>query len=317
MPSDASFSSTRPRPRITILLCTRNGARYLEAQLQSYLDQDHTDWDLWVSDDGSQDDTVTILDRFAAAQAGRHRVRRIAGPGQGVAANYLSALCHPDFPTGPVALSDQDDVWHSTRLARALDHLAPCAGPALYGAQYAYVDAGLHPLGRSSAPTRTPSFGNALVQNIVSGHTATLNAAALALVRRAGVPQGVPYHDWWLYQLITGAGGTVVIDPQEVLLYRQHGLNAMGGHRGPRATLQRMGQVLGRTYGDWLAANRRALMDRDALLSPAARDTLETLHTSPIRAGPARMRVLARAGLRRTGHAGQTALMLAAFLGRV
>ena len=42
---------------VRILLATYNGGPYLDAQLQSYLDQDHQDWGLWVSDDHSTDDT--------------------------------------------------------------------------------------------------------------------------------------------------------------------------------------------------------------------------------------------------------------------
>ena len=304
-------------PRITILLCTRNGAAHLGDQLNSYLAQDHRHWDLWVSDDGSDDDTRAIITAFAQAHATHHGVRLISGPQQGLAANYIGALCHPDFPPGPVALSDQDDVWHPNKLTRALDHLDGCDGPALYGAQYTYADAQLRPLGDASAPTLPPSFGNALVQNIVSGHTATLNGAGLALVRRAGVPAGIPYHDWWLYQLITGAGGQVVIDPATVLLYRQHGANAMGGHRGARATWARLRQVLGRTYGGWLAANRQALAQCGDVLSPQARATLDMMQTAGVRGGPGRVRLFNRAGLRRAGRVGHAALALAAFLGRV
>ena len=318
-PTPAPTPAPTPRPtdtRITILLCTRNGAAHLPAQLASYAAQDHAGWDLWVSDDGSTDDTRALVTAFGQARAGRNTVRLIAGPQQGLAANYITALCHPDFPAGPVALSDQDDVWHPEKLRRALDGLAPHAGAALYGAQYTYADADLHPAGTSTAPGLPPGFGNALVQNIVSGHTATLNPAALALVRRAGVPTGVPYHDWWLYQLITGAGGQVVIDDHAVLLYRQHGDNAMGAHRGARATWIRLRQLVDGTYGGWMAANRRALRDRAAtLLTPAARATLDLVDSAPTR-GPARMRRLARAGLRRGGRVGQMALMLAALLGR-
>lgn len=307
-----------PAARITILLCTRNAGRYLADQLASFLDQDHSAWDLWVSDDGSQDDSVARIDRFARDHADRHHVRRIAGPRNGLAANYLSALCHPDFPPGPVALSDQDDVWQADKLTRALDHLGPCTGPALYGAQYTYTDAALRPMGTSTAPPLPPGFGNALVQNIVSGHTATLNAAGLALVRRAGVPHGITYHDWWLYQLISGAGGQVVIDDRAVLLYRQHGANAMGGHHGMRAGWTRLRQVLNGTYGAWMHAHRTALRAQADLLGPDARTTLDMLEaaTAP-RRGRARMRLLKDAGLHRAGRAGQAALMSAAFLGRV
>lgn len=305
--------------RVTILLGTRNGGAHLQAQLDSYLAQTYTHWDLWVSDDGSDDDTLAIIDRFAATQSKRHRVHRIAGPKRGLAENYLTALCHPDFPIGPIALSDQDDVWHPDKLSRAVDGLNTAKGPALYCAQYHYADSDMSPLGRSHAPALPPSFGNALVQNIASGHTATLNSEALALVRRAGVPKNIPYHDWWLYQLITGAGGQVVVDDTPVLLYRQHGANAMGAHKGLRATCVRLLQLMNGTYGGWMIANRRALRDQAyELLTPAARLALSNLDAQGTsKNGPSRVRLLSQAGLRRNGRVGQIALILAALLGRV
>ena len=46
---------------ITILMSTYNGARYIEAQLDSILAQDMPDWRLVVRDDGSTDGTTDIL----------------------------------------------------------------------------------------------------------------------------------------------------------------------------------------------------------------------------------------------------------------
>ena len=108
--SAASAPALSSGPPVRILLATWNGARYLQAQLDSYLAQDHDNWALWVSDDLSTDGTWEILQAFAA----RHPEREIVlkrGPGRGSAANFLSLLCDPELPVGPVALSDQDDVW--------------------------------------------------------------------------------------------------------------------------------------------------------------------------------------------------------------
>jgi glycosyltransferase involved in cell wall biosynthesis len=57
----ASFGSAQ----IAILMCTKNGAAFLSEQLQSIADQTHTNWTLYVSDDGSTDDTKKILQQFA------------------------------------------------------------------------------------------------------------------------------------------------------------------------------------------------------------------------------------------------------------
>lgn len=306
--------------RVTIALCTYNGAAHLEAQLASYVAQTHANWDLWASDDGSDDATRALLAQFARTHGAGRDIRIIDGPRTGVAANFISLLCHPDFPDQPCALSDQDDVWLPEKLALGMTAIADQKA-TLYGAQSIHTDANLSPIGHSLGGGTTsfqslPSFGNAVVQNIVSGHSTMLNAAALALVRAAGVPQGIPYHDWWLYQLISGAGGRVVIRPDAVLFYRQHGANAMGSHQGLRANLTRMAQVFGSTYGCWIAANTAALHAVQHLLTPAAHATLAALHKAPPRVGPERLRVVRRHGITRQGRAGTALLYLAVLLGR-
>ncbi|MBH1973926.1 MAG: glycosyltransferase [Rhodobacteraceae bacterium] len=313
-------STARPqRPRITILLCTYNGAAHLAEQLQSYLAQDHADWDLWVSDDGSTDATGAILEAFRRAhgQDRQHEVRLLNGPQRGVAANFLSLLCHPELPPGPVALSDQDDVWMPQKLSRALDALRQCSAVALYGGQSLHTDADLRVIGASRPPRLPPSFRNALVQNIVSGHSATLSAGALELVRRAGPPDGIPYQDWWLYQLISGAGGDVVIDTAPVLYYRQHGSNALGAHQGARAMLGRLAMVLRREYGDWISANLAALQKVEPLLSQENQRVLTAMLADRQRIGPVRAARFARLGLHRQGWLTTGVLYVAAALGRV
>ena len=314
----APAPTSAPAPaRITILLCTRNGAAHLSRQLASYLAQDDDAWDLWAFDDGSDDGTRDILRGFARDHGGDRAIRIGHGPQKGLAANFLSGLCHPDLPAGPVALSDQDDVWLPRKLGRARAMLAAAlpGAPALYGAQCLRTRADLTPLTPSPAPVRPPAFANALVQNVVRGNTAVLSAAALDLVRRAGVPDGVPYHDWWLYQLVSGAGGPVIVDDAVVTLYRQHGGNAMGAHKGLIPALTRGKQLLDGTYGGWLAAGWTALRARAALLTPEARALLEDLMDS--RPGPARAAALRRGGVHRQGAAGQAVLMTLARLGRI
>lgn len=301
-------------PRVTIVMASHNGAAHIAAQLDSIAAQDHADWALWVSDDGSGDDTRAIVQRFARAHPG-HDIRLLEGPCLGAAANFLSLLCHPDLPAGFTAISDQDDLWYPGKLRAALGALAGQDGPAVYSAQSRHVDDEGRPIGASRLHRGAPSFGNALVQNRVAGHCAVLTPAALALVR-AGGPVTVPFHDWWLYQLITGAGGRVVVSPQVVLDYRQHAGNVLGGNRRRWAALMRAAMVMGPTFGAWMAANRAALETVSPLLTPQARALLQALDSAP-RAGPGRARAFGRLGITRDRPEATTLLRVAAFLGRI
>jgi glycosyltransferase involved in cell wall biosynthesis len=290
-------------------MCTRNGAPWLAAQLQSFLDQTHDAWSLWISDDGSTDDTRAVLDTFARANPGRID-RIVSGPGQGSAMNYIHLLCHPGLPPGPVALSDQDDVWLPGKLARAMAVLGADDTPRAWGARW-FVTTETLENPRPSAPCpHGPSFGNALVQNVLSGHSVTLNAAALALVRRAGVQQ-VAHHDWWLYQLLAGAGAQITLDAAPALYYRQHGHNAQGANRGRVALASRMAKVRTGEFAAWSALHRAALSRNADLLTPGARALLLAFEAAPPR-GLARLRAFRQMGLVRQTRATTAALYLMA-----
>ena len=50
---------------VTILLATLNGEDYLKAQLESIAAQTYENWQLVVGDDGSTDDTISIIEEFS------------------------------------------------------------------------------------------------------------------------------------------------------------------------------------------------------------------------------------------------------------
>ena len=267
---------------VMILLCTHNGAAFLQEQLASFLAQDHDDWSLWVSDDHSHDDTLTILERFRDDHPERN-IHLFQGPGRGLAANYLSLLCQSAMPVGYVAMSDQDDIWLPDRLSRAVREIQKAARgsaedkPVLYGSRTRLVDAGLTPIGTSRPVTRAPSFGNALVQNVMAGNTLAMNPAAMALARNAGADTQVPYHDWWLYLLLSGADARLVFDDRPSVLYRQHNSNSLGTNRSFKGKLRRLRMVRNAEYRDWINQNLAALTQHENLLTERHRHQATTL----------------------------------------
>jgi len=103
--------------RISIVLCTYNGAKYLEEQLDSLIQQSMS-WDeLIIIDDASTDGTVEILTQF---ESNHKNVRLFIKPkNKGVTHRYEEgiriAACDYIF------LCDQDDVWEEKKLERMID----------------------------------------------------------------------------------------------------------------------------------------------------------------------------------------------------
>ena len=300
---------------VTVLLALHQGEAHLGAQLASIAAQEGGAPALLISDDGSSDGGPEI--------ARRHGARLIEGPRRGAAANFLHLLRSVGPGTPFVSLSDQDDVWLPDKTARALAALAavPDGVPAVHCGRTSICDAQGRVLRRSVLHPRPPSFANALVQSLAGGNTMTLNRAALDLARAASeeaeAAGGVVVHDWWIYQIVSGAGGSMIYDPEPLLLYRQHGANAIGENTTTRALARRAAMVVGGRFREWSEVNLRALGASRHRLTPEARATLDGF--AALRRAPAhrRLAMLRRLGLHRQTRVGDAALRVAAVLGRL
>ena len=307
-------------PTVAIVLCTYNGAEWLPAQLASIAAQTHMDWVLCVSDDGSQDGTLDLIHAFARDHPVWIAPDRARSSGltsaQRAAENFLQTMSHPNLPIGPnthIALCDQDDVWRPDKLAHALATLSavPADQPAVYGGQSCHITEDGRRIADSKPPGKPLGLGNALVQNVVSGHSTVLSPAGAQRMRAAGVPQGIYYHDWWIYLFITAVGGRVIVDDHIALDYRQHGANVMGAGQGSAARLHRLGQIWSGEYSAWVQANLDALTNTKAELSPDAKSALEHLSDGPS------LWTLRKAGAYRQSTLDSLCIYGAAALGRI
>jgi len=306
-------------PHVAILMAVYNGAAYLPAQLDSLLAQDHDNWSLIVGDDGSTDATPGILRAFAA----RHPATLVSGPRKGAAAHFMALIRHAARHAAPghyLAFCDQDDVWLRDRLSRGVKALGACGEdrPALYCSRTWITGPDLEGCRLSAGRPRGPSFRNALVQNIASGNTILLNPAAARLLETAAEEvTEVVVHDWWVYQLVTGAGGQVIHDDDPTVFYRQHGLNQIGENSSAMAKFRRIWQMLRGDFRAWNTVNLAALTRLSHHLTEENRRIMQDF--AAMRRGPLPQRLarLWQLGLYRQSRMSTLALWLAVVLNRI
>lgn len=223
---------------VSVALCTRNGAGFIEAQLRSILEQSHPPQEIVVSDDASTDETLSIVDSVAQSAASAIQITVLQNAiALGVTANFESAIraCGGDI----IALSDQDDVWHPNRLSRVLSEFDSRPDLELIFSNARLVDAAGASLGLSLFEAleipRTDhaelhagdTFGLFLKRNIATGATMAFRRTLL----EPALPIPAPWlHDEWLAIIASCVGRTDTV-VEELIDYRQHGANEIGVQR--------------------------------------------------------------------------------------
>ena len=263
-------------PSVAILLCIFRGKHFLEEQLDSIAQQTHTNWKLYISDDGDCEESLRIIEKFSR-RFEPVRIVFIEGPKQGFVANFLSLTCDPAIDADYFAYSDQDDIWHKNKLEVAIQRLGEFKGetPSLYCSRTVIVDQKNEEIGLSPLFNKSPSFVNALVQNIGGGNTMLFNRKARYLAVQVGSKIPVITHDWWMYLLICGVDGKVIYDATPSLRYRQHGSNLVGCNITWTARLYRIYMLLKGRFKDYNERNERSLWSAYHLLTPRNQEILD------------------------------------------
>lgn len=102
-------------PLVSVVLPVHNDAVRLERAVESIRAQTFADWDLWIVDDGSTDDTPAVA-RSLAQRDSRVRVLHQEKAGEARARNWGMKEATGTW----IAVQDSDDSWHPERLERQL-----------------------------------------------------------------------------------------------------------------------------------------------------------------------------------------------------
>lgn len=221
--------------KISVAMCTFNGADFLSDQLQSIIAQSHPPDEIVVCDDGSTDETPVLLKHFAA-NSPVPVLLHFNEKNLGIVKNFEKAigLCSGDV----IALSDQDDVWRADKLQLIENAFqqAPKAGLVFSDAEI--VDENLKPLDRQiwneigfDAHKRKVVRSGRALEVLITGWTVT--GATMAF--RSGfvklslpIPEGIAMiHDGWIALTVAAVADVAMIE-EPLIKYRQHRTQQIG-----------------------------------------------------------------------------------------
>ncbi|MFV2053310.1 glycosyltransferase family 2 protein [Aliiroseovarius sp. YM-037] len=109
--------SAAAKPRVSVIMANYNGAAHIGAAISSVLVQSMPDLELIVSDDGSSDESVAIVERMMKRDPRLRLVEATANGGPAAARNRALDVAIGEW----IAIVDADDILHPQRFERLIE----------------------------------------------------------------------------------------------------------------------------------------------------------------------------------------------------
>ncbi len=231
-------TSIEYKPLVSIALTTFNGGPLIKEQVDSLLAQTYQNFEIVISDDGSDKETLDILNAYTAADS---RIRWSRSPlERGYRKNTENAvsLCKGEI----IFLCDQDDTWYPERVAL---HVKEYLDPNIMWVfnRLVITDSINNPIGYIEDTLPDYYRHKTMLENIwgtcIGGAMTSYRAE---IIKKAlPIPSYAPAHDSWIQLAIYPAKSKFI---NKVLqTYRQHDRNQVGMSIKPdKESLQKLEQ---------------------------------------------------------------------------
>jgi glycosyltransferase involved in cell wall biosynthesis len=201
-------------PLISVVLCSYNGEKFIEEQIDSVVNQTYSNLELIISDDASTDSTPAILRRYESnSKVKLHFQNENIGPTN----NFEFAIRQASGEY--IACSDQDDIWLPEKIERL--HAAIEDSSLIYS-DSELVDENGNKLNKKISDLRNMYSGHRttgfIFSNVVWGHALMITRKILPSI--LPIPIGIPHDIWMAYKAATITGVKYLDQP--LTLYRQH-----------------------------------------------------------------------------------------------
>lgn len=222
---------------IDILLSTYNGDCYLSQQIDSILNQTIDDWHLYIRDDGSKDQTLSIIQQYVNNYPNKITwINENAVINIGCIKSFEELLSYSK--SGYFMFCDQDDVWLPNKIELTFNAIKNAEKenpdiPIFVHTDVKVVDATLNireesffKMLRFPHSVISSSKHYAMLFNYITGCTVMGNAKSRQFA--LPFPSFIDMHDSWIARKTILEGGKVISLFEPTMLYRQHGNNVLG-----------------------------------------------------------------------------------------
>ena len=219
-------------PKIQILLATYNGEKFLREQLDSILNQEYKLWELLIHDDGSKDNTISILKEYQNNYPKKIRLLIDKKFFSSASKNFFHLIKNRSREANLYCFCDQDDIWHKSKLKLIIERYNSQQGeePLLIHSDLSLIDNSGKVLEKSHNKlinyqknfiTRNTSY----YYNPVPGCAMSINSA---LANKISYSKYMVMHDWWILLCAMHENTTLVYINFPLVAYRQHSGNVCG-----------------------------------------------------------------------------------------
>lgn len=225
---------------VCILMATYNGEKYLSQQIDSILDQTYNNFKIYISDDGSTDNTKSIITDYCKKYPEKIFLIAEHSPTGSASNNFLYLLEHIE---GDIFLfSDQDDIWERNHIELLINKYLSLSEderqkPVCVHSDLSVVNANLELISNSmfdlqKLPRNPKSRYFYFVQNNVTGCTLLINQSLKNFVFHNkdllnANKEKILMHDLFCASIASLFGAIYFINTP-IILYRQHGNNTVG-----------------------------------------------------------------------------------------
>ena len=219
--------------RVCVIMATYNGGKYLREQIDSIINQTYKNVTIYVSDDNSTDDTISVLNSYKK-KLGAERLMFVNNKTNKHGAVHNFAYAYKTAPEADYYMfADQDDYWERTKIEEMLNvaEKEDESKPLLVYCDCKVVDKDLKVINESFVRSEKLmlSDGNKmkqlLLKNYIPGCVMMFNSALRQVSPEIWTK--CPIHDWWI-ALVAERMGKIVFYDKALNLYRQHDNNTLG-----------------------------------------------------------------------------------------
>lgn len=202
--------------KVNIVISTYNGENYIREQIDSLLKQEYPNLQIYIRDDGSKDNTVSILKEYEQ----KGKISLIIGENLGFCGSFMELI---KIATDGEYWSfcDQDDIWYPKKISRAVECLIEedQSIPLLYHSASEMIDVNGESLGILTVLPEANNFRRNLTGTFGVGFSMVINKRLRDEMLKCDYKK-VFSHDW-LAGAIAEGFGKVIVDEEVLAKYRR------------------------------------------------------------------------------------------------